>query len=175
MVTGGGSRTVGRHGPLPRVTTLSLPAASFLLRLWVQKGAEPQSKFVAIITCAARARGLLSSLVVIPPLPPASRGPGVLSLQWEGVWEDHEHLLRNDLHRGCCDGGHRGVLCSHRLKLVRLLRRTRLPSNERGAPVQGKRLPYIHRELPTISVLGDSNGRRWMTKREGQNNSGPPA
>jgi hypothetical protein len=57
VVTGGGSRTVGRHGPLPRVTTLSLPAASFLLRLWVQKGAEPQSKFVAIITCAARARG----------------------------------------------------------------------------------------------------------------------
>src|SRR5215212_853257 len=37
VVTGGGSRTVGRQGPLPRVATLSLPAASScLLRLLVQ-------------------------------------------------------------------------------------------------------------------------------------------
>src|SRR5215217_6265549 len=57
-ITGRGSKTVGRQGPLPRVATLSLPAASScLLRLWVPKGAEPQSKFVAIITCAGRARG----------------------------------------------------------------------------------------------------------------------
>src|SRR5215210_8393806 len=61
VITGGGSRTVGRQGPLPRVATLSLPAASScLLRLWVPKGAEPQFKFVAIITCAGRARGHIS-------------------------------------------------------------------------------------------------------------------
>jgi len=33
---------------------------------------------VAIITCAGRARGLLPSLVGIPPIPPVSHGPGAL-------------------------------------------------------------------------------------------------
>src|SRR5215212_9475159 len=61
VVTGGGSRTVGWQGPLPRVATLSLPAASFLLRL-----AEPRSKdIVAKITYAYSARGLLTSLLLV--------------------------------------------------------------------------------------------------------------
>jgi hypothetical protein len=27
------------------------------------------------------------------------------SVLWEGVWEDHEPRLRDDLHRGCCAVG----------------------------------------------------------------------
>ena len=38
---------------------------------------------------------------VRPPLPPVSRGPGALYLLREGVWEDQELRLRDDLHRAC--------------------------------------------------------------------------